>query len=451
MSWNCGLYLSESFAEISAAQSGGKLISKFWYLRSKSLVDGLKEFFEQNSIGAGSRLRVSTFWPEMIVQKSMGAPPVLLVSEGFEDWLHLRQPKRSHPPQLPPERTRSFLSSDYIFGISERTDAEGKIQRKPTIEDLEFLHQKFLLSNNKNVGIGFLHSSKNPENENLVASFFRERDYKVWASHQYGGGLNEVSRWWRSGLEGYVSNTLQEMNAPLIAFCQEKEIQLENTDIESLGASFEVFNRVRDRYKGSKHDFLLWADLRAITMIDLKNEQKFTETLWGPIAAATPRMRQLQLKPTSLIENEGIRGLRKHFFDIGFDPGPMAIGRGVKPTLFDALYGLDHLELAPEFSAFLQNASKDKIVQSLAIGMRVLLKNESRWPEFLMGWVRSQIVSEITEFTDSPNILFAGPLAPSLAKVIAGKSTEFTFNVDPDSSWLGSLVTLGLEGKSRGH
>lgn len=453
MSWNCGLYLSESFAEISAApasnNSGAKPISKFWYLRSKNLVDGLKEFFEQNSIGAGSRLRVSTFWPEMIVQKSLGAPPVLLVSAGFEDWLHLRQSKKSHPPQLPPERARSFLSSDYIFGISERTDAEGKIQKKPTLEDLEFLHQKFLLSNNKNVGIGFLHSSKNPENENMVANFFRERDYKVWASHQYGGGLNEVSRWWRSGLEAYVSNTLQEMNAPLLAFCQEKEINLENSDLDSLGASFEVFNRIRDRYKNSKHEYLLWADLRAITLIDLKTDQKFTETLWGPIAAATPRMRQLQLKPTSLIENEGIRGLRKHFFDIGFDPGPMAIGRGVKPTLFDALYGLDHLELAPEFSGFLQTASKDKIVQSLAIGMRVLLKNESRWPEFLMGWVRSQLVSEITEFVTTPKVLFAGPLAASLAKVIAGKATPFSFSVDPDSIWLGSCVTL--EGKSSGH
>jgi len=442
MSWKVGLYLSESFAELSARhREDGPIISKFWYLRAKGLLDGLNEFFEQNKIGDGSVLRVSTFWPEMVVQKNLGNPPMLLVSSGFEDWLQLRQPKKSVPPAIPPERHRSFFSSDYIFGISERTDAEGKIHKKPLEEELEFLHQKFMLNDSKNLAIGFLHSRKNPENEKKVAEYFRNKGYRVWASHEYGGGSNEVSRWWRSGLEAYSSNTLDEMNEPLIQFCKQRGAKIEIADINNLGSSFEVFNRIGHLYKNNGYDDLLWADLRAFTLINLKCEQKFTETLWGPIAAQTPRMKQLRIKPTSLIEIEGLRGMRRDFFDIGFDPGPMSFGRGVKPCLFDLLYALDFLDAA-EVSAYINQSSKDKIRQSLAITMRVLLKNEPNWQDFLSGWMRTQLVTEIIEFVDHKKILVVGPLANSIAKLL--KKNPLEMKIEPDSNYCGSHATLNL-------
>src|SRR4051794_14855854 len=112
-----GLYISDSFAEISSANeisSTSKIAPKKWYLRSKSLVDGLKEFLDENKIVEGCRLHVSSFWPEMVFQKNLGNPPALLVSAGFEDWLHLRQPKKTWLASLPPERYRSFFSADYI-------------------------------------------------------------------------------------------------------------------------------------------------------------------------------------------------------------------------------------------------------------------------------------------------------------------------------------------------
>jgi hypothetical protein len=443
MSWNLGLYLSESFAEISALSphANEEPVSKLWYLRTKSLAEGLKEFFEQHNIGEGARLRVSSFWPEMIVQKNLGTPPALLVSAGFEDWLYLRQPKKTSPPAVPPERHRSFFSSDYIFGISERTDAEGKIQRRPPEEDLEFLHQKFLLSNTKNVAVGFLHSSKNPENENAVARFFRDRNYAVWASHEYGGGRNEVGRWWRAGLEAYVAGTLEEMNGPLVAFCRERGVLLESPDFGNLGGSFAAFNRLREYFK-DRADHLLWADLRAFTLLDLNADQGVTETPWGPIAASTPRMKSLRLKPTSLIENEGLRGLRNHFFDIGFDPGPMALGRGVKPTLFDALHGFELLEVNDSIGACFHPGARERILQSLAITMRVLLKNESRWPEFLAGWARAQIVTDVMDFAKSGRILIAGPLASSLARLLGEKTAGFHLAVDPHSDWCASRAAL---------
>ncbi len=445
MSWKLGLYLSESFAEISGTSPvHPEPVSWLWYLRSKSLADGLKDFFDKYGFGDGSELRISSFWPEMIIQKNLGSSPALLVSAGFEDWLHLRQPKKKLPPTLPPERFRSFFSSDLIFGITERTDAEGKVQIAPKEEDLEFLHQKFILSETKNIAVGFLHSSKNSANEKFVAEFFRARDYKVWTSFDYGGGLNEVARWWRAGLEAYVHNTLKEMTAPLLAFCQERGVKIVDADHDSLEGSFSIFDRIRKRYKNSGQDYLLWADFRSFTLLDLKTDQRVTETLWGPIAAATPRQRQMTLRPTSLIENQALSGNRDIFFDIGFDPGPMCFGRGIKPTFIDTLFALNYLDVPAGFKDFINLASQNKIVDSLAITMRVLLKNEPHWPEFITGWARTQLVTEIIEFTGGKNLAMVGPLATSLAKLFEDKEVGFKLTVDPQTEWFASMTTMEM-------
>jgi hypothetical protein len=439
---NVGLYLSESFAEITVFTKNKKSISKLWYMRSKNLVDGLKEFFDEHKIGEGRELHVSSFWPEMVFQKNLGNPPALLVSAGFEDWLHLRQPKKTWAASLPPERYKSFFSSDYIFGITERTDAEGKVVTAPNLEDLEFLHQKFLLAGIKNVAIGLLHSSKNSANEDTVANFFRSKDYKVWTSLQYSSeGHNEVARWWRAGLEAYISNTLGEMNNPLIELCKERGIKLRLSDFDNLGSCFDIYRRVRDRYK-DQADYIMWADLRGFTLLDANSDQKVIETILGPIAATAPHLKQLRLKPTSLVENEGLRGQRNIFFDIGYDPGPMSFGRGVKPTFFDILYSLDFLNVPEGLAEFIKPSSKDKIIQSLAIAMRVLLKNEPRWHEFLAGWARTQFVTEIIEFAQDSKVLIVGPLASSLAKLFEDKELGFQLKIDPETEWLGSMASL---------
>lgn len=177
--WNIGLSVGQSFAEFTAIGPDKRKIQNRWFIPRVPLLTGLEKLFSENPELKGSTIKVTTELAHLIMKRRAGPSIALLLTSGFEDWPRIRQPLKEQTLTLSPHRSSPLINRDLIFGVAERTDAQGNILEELKTEDLEFLTSKLQLTETKQIAVGFLHSTLNPTNEKKAAAYLREKGFEV--------------------------------------------------------------------------------------------------------------------------------------------------------------------------------------------------------------------------------------------------------------------------------
>ena len=100
-----------------------------------------------------------------------GSRIALVTTEGFEDVIEIGRQNRGELYNIFWDSPRLLVEKDLRVGIAERTSFSGEILKKIKRSDLERLLNKLKRIKPEGIAVSFLHSYKNPENENKAAQY----------------------------------------------------------------------------------------------------------------------------------------------------------------------------------------------------------------------------------------------------------------------------------------
>lgn len=123
-----------------------------------------------------------------------GARVALVTTAGFEDVIEIGRQNRGSLYDIFWEAPRPLVARDMRLGVPERVSFEGKILKKISGSDLKKLLTGLKKLKPEGVAISFLHSYKNPANEEKVAAFLKQLGVPVSVSSRILPEFREYER-----------------------------------------------------------------------------------------------------------------------------------------------------------------------------------------------------------------------------------------------------------------
>ncbi|MCC7406240.1 MAG: hypothetical protein IT288_17740 [Bdellovibrionales bacterium] len=442
MSWTVGLYVGESFAEIAAKQDeGAHLPFQRWFLPHTPLDKGIQKYLTESGIDSVRQLRVATRLGRQMILRRLGQTPALLVTSGFEDWPEMNLPIKDPRFTIVPKRAAPPLANHLIFGLAERINAQGEVEKPLADEELEFLVAKLQMNKVDHVVLGLMHSTMNPEHERKAETYLRERGFKVYPSYAVNGTGSEKPRWWHATLNAYlepafkdvlkqISRGLGELGGEepqVVLFRGDTAPHLDNwqAPLGSLFGAAQVFDQCRSEasdavlYLGLEEFFLLPANAKS--QVDWMSD-------FGRVYLPHPETRELHIQPTTLIGKSSY-GCPNLTFEVGgFEPGPMCFGRGVKPLLFDILYLNDRLQGIEALRNHLTERMAGRIRETLSAYAREASNRSDFLSQDICRWIEetalNSLACEVRAHCQSKRLKLQGPLSPILGPLLAPRLPE---------------------------
>lgn len=123
-------------------------------------------------------------------------PPVAFVTtKGFQDIVEIGRQQRSELYNLKfGEKYPISFSKDILFEVDERLDRDGNTIKPLDMSNLDSLLSKLRTSSIQTVAVSLLFSFLNPQNEKSISSFFNERNFQVFPSHEISPQIKEYER-----------------------------------------------------------------------------------------------------------------------------------------------------------------------------------------------------------------------------------------------------------------
>ncbi len=338
-----GVSVGESFAEISLFQNPASfteaqvLGQKRSYLPRESLKSSLQSFLAQHQATPPEFAVFSLRFLEKILDYRLGGSVAQIVTAGFENWIRLRSQNTALP---------ALSSSELIFPVQERMTAQGKIEKILEESELQAIAEKLKTTECKRVCIHFLHAPTNPAHEIQAAEFFKAQGFEVFVPEK-SGGEDEVSRWRKNTLNASVSGTFQELKEQIIEATQgilsaEKIFFLgsqgevfQDESTSRLSTMFAVNSAMAKVLGAPQQKDVLYLGLEKFVLISGKEWRSTWPSAWGLVECSLPESRELALQPTAGLEINFFEHLDFSTKVESWEPGPMIMGRGQKPTLID--------------------------------------------------------------------------------------------------------------------
>ncbi|MCP4150238.1 MAG: hydantoinase/oxoprolinase family protein, partial [bacterium] len=148
------------------------------------------------------------------------AKTAFLCTENFQHILYIGRQNRTDLFSLETVKPSPIIPLDLCHGIAERTLKDGSISRKPIPGDIEALGHRLKKEGVESIGILFLHSYRNPENEQIAAAILRKQGFYVTASHEIMPEYREYER----GVITILNATLQPVIADYVG-CLKKALK----------------------------------------------------------------------------------------------------------------------------------------------------------------------------------------------------------------------------------
>lgn len=167
-------------------------------------------------VAGGSRAEVvhgSTVATNALLQRR-GARTALITTKGFEDVIEIGRQNRPHLYALNPEPPVGISERTLRFGVPERTYFDGTVAGSPSEKQLRRLRNAVERAKVESIAICFLHSYREPRNEQLVADALKGLGY-VCCSHEICPEFREYERTTTTFLNGYVGPLMDRYLARL--------------------------------------------------------------------------------------------------------------------------------------------------------------------------------------------------------------------------------------------
>ncbi len=132
-----------------------------------------------------------------------GARAAFVTTEGFADLVFIGRQNRPHLYNLTPPLRRPLIPPSLCVGVGERSYFDGTVARRPSAAALQRLKRQLRSAGAESVAICFLHSYRNPENEQTVARALSGALY-VSASHEIVPEYREYERAMTTLINAYV-------------------------------------------------------------------------------------------------------------------------------------------------------------------------------------------------------------------------------------------------------
>ena len=173
-----------------------------------AVIEGVSELLDENNITSSEIKMIihgTTLATNAVIERK-GAKTCFITTEGFRDVLDIGYESRFDQYDILIEKTMSLVPRKHRFVIKERTDVNGSILKPINTETFSNLVQKIKEEGFKSVGIGFLHSYANSENENSLRNYLLENlpGVEVSISSDVCPEIREYERFTTTVVNAYI-------------------------------------------------------------------------------------------------------------------------------------------------------------------------------------------------------------------------------------------------------
>ena len=174
----------------------------------KAVIEGTLELLNENKVHPSEINMIihgTTLATNAIIERN-GAHSCFITTSGFRDVLDIGYESRFDQYDLLIEKTLSLIPRKHRFVVEERTDVNGKILKPLNVENLEDLFTKIKKENFESIGIGFLHSYVNGNNEKLLKEILTKKfpDIKISISSEVCPEIREYERFTTTVINSYI-------------------------------------------------------------------------------------------------------------------------------------------------------------------------------------------------------------------------------------------------------
>lgn len=445
------LYIGESFVEAHLSHNQKTLHFNRWYLGKDGFKSGLQKFLQEAGVEKISKAVVASRFVEKIFAYRLGGSVATLTTKGFENWAGIRQPQN---PKVGP-----LSSNELIFGLDERCNTQGVITKVLAETEIAELIEKLRQKQAKRICIHFLNACKNPSNQNKLKEILTQENFEVFIPSYTPNCQDEVSQWRQNLLNASLSGTFdevqEEINEGLKSFLPEGERALffsseaqmfdreNHLRLSSLWGAHGAW--VRALKKQLKENFdILYLGLEHFCLLNANKTLQNWNSPWGAIHAPQVKNTMLSLQPTTAIELNSWGELSFAPNALGFEPGPMFMGRGQNPTFLD---------LWEEKTTNLKGVAERRSPQGLqkfknqllALNKSVTKKHDSEMA--MLSYLREiaihKMTTEVALHCENKKIICLGALAPLFVEDLKKRIPDHQFDL------LAETETSSL--LSRGH
>lgn len=431
------LYIGESFVEAHLSHNQKPLHFNRWYLGKEGFKSGLQKFFREAGVEKAGKAYVASRFIEKIFSYRLGGSVATLTTKGFENWPALRQPLN---PRVGP-----LSSADLLFSIDERCSALGVIEKEVSDTEIADLVEKLRQKQAKRVCIHFLNASKNPQNQDKVKEVLLKENFEVFVPSAEVPRIDEVSTWRKNILNASVSGTFEEvqnelneglkdhlpegvrasfLSADASLFDREPHLRL-----SSLWGAYGAWTQSLKKQISEKFD-VLYLGLEQFCLLNPEKQSQLWMSPWGTVDMPQVQNRPLSLQPTTAIELCPWGELTFGKQTLGFEPGPMFMGRGQIPTLLD-LWG--------ERTEGIQGIGERRSPQGLQkFKNQLLALNKSSRNQFdsegaLLKSLKEQVLQkmtfEVALQAENSKVICLGALAPIFIPELKKRIPHLQFEV----------------------
>ncbi len=173
-----------------------------------AVIEGVSELLEENNITSSEIKMIihgTTLATNAVIERK-GAKTCFITTEGFRDVLDIGYESRFDQYDILIEKTMSLVPRKHRFVIKERTDVNGSIIEPINTNTFSNIVQKIKEEGFKSVGIGFLHSYANSENENILRNYLLENlpGVEVSISSDVCPEIREYERFTTTVVNAYI-------------------------------------------------------------------------------------------------------------------------------------------------------------------------------------------------------------------------------------------------------
>lgn len=441
MAWSIGLHLGESVMELTgrSSQKHSDPIAKHRCFYPQGLPGtALAQFFTKHNITEVSQFELITNLPLKIIESAHGSPIAVLTTLGFENWLEINLPIKTPHFTSQPEKQPFVIDREFIFGVNERTNAAGHIEKLIDDTELEFLVSKLQLHEIKNVAVCFLHSLKNIENEKRVAQYLTAKGFQVYVSSQHTSA-DEKDRFWSAIANAYTFKYYTEILTHLMA--ELKKVALPDAKITvsthavqdvidgkvtPLQTAFSFSDFVGSRF--AKTTDLLYCGIEEMLFFKSMGQPCDQQPMASyNICTSHWPFTKMRLQPASKLGRGFFSELTFNDDKVAFDPGPMLFGRGLNPTLFDLLFLSVTENNIQGLTDKIQERGRQRFTESLAAYARNMADAQNSSGQQLADKILKMAAAKwCTDLklaghpNNSSTVTLCGPLAQVVQKHLKG-------------------------------
>lgn len=352
MKWQVFVNSEPNLTEMMAV-NGDQQIFKNYLLPNITLAEMLEQFLDSHQIQSVEKITIANGWVQKILKQELGSRPVFISTLGFENWPDMNLPILHPQANLKAQRVRSALKHDYVFGVNEKTNSAGEIQRAVDADEVSHIIAKIQLLDKKNVAIGVLNSHLNGQNEAELKNQVIQAGLRAFCCESHYADLPiENHRWWNAILNAFIYPFMEEVLMGLDRLaeklqCHQIKIgqshdEYKNWNEEQYLGSALFHHRLLQNLANESQNVLLYFGLEEIL---LANVDSTSHNVWnspkGPVYNEHPNLHTFPIAPNQVIFPNQWETLGFGYDVVDYKPGPMCMGRGQKLCFLDVVFYLN--------------------------------------------------------------------------------------------------------------